>query len=90
MCVEHCEREINNRLILLVATGQSIEIQTTVTNSRLYRDLGSSEPFMAFYDVKNAKLCKTHDGEGSHRVHRVANVAFQTLLSCCHVSSVPF
>ena len=79
MCAEHCEGEINGRLISLIATGQFIEIQHSVTHTRFYQNLTDAAPFMALYDVKNARLCNAYDGEGSHRVHSVANVAFQTL-----------
>ena len=36
MCAEHCEREINSRLISLVATGKSIEIQNTDFSNELF------------------------------------------------------
>jgi hypothetical protein len=89
-CASFCETEIQSRLVSVIATGTASDIAKSVTDTCLYRNLTDAVSFMALYDVKNARLCNTYDGEGSHCVHRVANVAFQTLLSCCHVSSVPF
>ena len=63
-CEKHCTRELEARLVSLVAEGSHIEIKASVTSSRLYQNLTDSVPCMAFYDVKNAKLCSIFEGEG--------------------------
>jgi hypothetical protein len=51
-------------LVSILAEGSHIEICTSVTNMRLYKNLTASVSCMAFYDVKNAKLCNIYEGEG--------------------------
>ena len=63
-CEAHCRRELEARMISLVATGDHVEIRQSVTTTRLYQNLTESVPFMAFYDVKNARLCNIFEGEG--------------------------
>ena len=46
--------------------GDHVEIKNSVTSTRLYQNLTAEVPLMAFYDVKNAKLCTIFEGEGSH------------------------
>ena len=90
-CEKHCLRELEARLVPLVAEGTHVEIKANVTSTRLYQNLTESVPLMAFYDVKNAKLCKIFEGEGTEmfskwlptsrsklgqRVHNVSNVSF--------------
>ena len=50
--------------MLLAADGTHTEILNSVTNTRLYINLTESVPLIAFYDVKNAKLCHIFEGEG--------------------------
>ena len=89
-CAEHCEVEINSRLVTMVATGESVETQNTVTNTRLYQNLTDSVAFMGLYDVKNARLCNTYDGEGDIVFTVLQTSHSKHCLSCRHVSSVPF
>jgi hypothetical protein len=63
-CEQHCHRELEARLVSILAEGSHIEICTSVTNTRLYTNLTASVSCMAFYDVKNAKLCNIYEGEG--------------------------
>ena len=56
-CEQHCLRELEARMVLLVADGTHAEIKASVTTTRLYQHLAESAPCMGFYDVKNAKLC---------------------------------
>ena len=41
-----------------------MDIQKSVTSTRLYQNLTASVPLMGFYDVKNARLCNIFEGEG--------------------------
>ena len=63
-CEEHCRRELEARLVLLVMEGDHMEIQKSVTTTRLYQNLTEDVPLMGFYDVKNARLCNIFEGEG--------------------------
>ena len=63
-CEQHCTRELDARLVTLIAEGTHAEIKASVTTTRLYKNLTENVPCMAFYDVKNAKLCNTYEGEG--------------------------
>ena len=51
-CEEHCRRELEARLVLLVMEGDHMEIQKSVTTTRLYHNLTEYVPFMGLYDVK--------------------------------------
>ena len=52
----------------LIATGDHVEINASVVNSRLYQNLTDGVSMMAVYDAKNAKLCTIFQGEGlTHR-----------------------
>jgi hypothetical protein len=63
-CEKHCLRELEARLVSIVAEGSHVEINASVTSTRLYQNLTDAVPCMAFYDVKNAKLCNIFEGEG--------------------------
>ena len=63
-CEEHCKREIEARMIFLVTEGDHLELKSSITKTRLYSNLTEEVPFMAFYDVKNARLCSVFEGEG--------------------------
>jgi hypothetical protein len=63
-CEQHCVRELEARMVLVVAEGSHAEIETRVTNTNLYHNLTEDASCMAFYDVKNAKLCNIYEGEG--------------------------
>ena len=62
-CEEHCQREIEARIVFLASHGSHIELQKSLTSCRLYQNLTAAAPCMAVYDVKNAKLCKVGAGE---------------------------
>ena len=49
---------------LLFAEGSHTEIKASLTTTRLYHKLTKEVSSMAFYDVKNAKLCNIYEGEG--------------------------
>ena len=51
-------------MVSLLAFGSHTEIKANVANTRLYNNLTEDVPCMAFYDVKNAKLCNIYEGEG--------------------------
>ena len=61
---QHVAREIEARLVCLVADGAHQEVKANVTSTRLYQNLTASVPCMGFYDVKNAKLTSIFEGEG--------------------------
>jgi hypothetical protein len=63
-CEKHCTKELDARLVALVAQGDHVEINADITSTRLYQNMTASVPCMAFYDVKNAKLCNVFCGEG--------------------------
>ena len=65
-CEKHCCQELEARLLAMVAEGDHVEIKNSLTSTRLYQNLTAEVPLMAFYDVKNAKLCTIFGGEGSH------------------------
>ena len=52
-------------MVLIVAGGTHTEIIASVTATRLYQNMTEEAPCMAFYDVKNAKLCNIYEGEGA-------------------------
>ena len=64
-CEQYCQRQLEARYVALVAQLTPLEIAASVTNTRLYQNLTDAAPFMAFYDVKNAKLCSVFEGEGA-------------------------
>ena len=67
-CEKVCRRELDARVVFLVAEGGGADIQATVTSTRLYQNLTEAVPCMGFYDVKSAKLCNIYEGEGlTHR-----------------------
>jgi len=63
-CETYCQGELDARVITVLAEGTHVEIGASVTKTRLYQNLTDSVPLMAFYDVKNAKLCNIFEGEG--------------------------
>ena len=65
-CDAHCRRELEARMVALCANGTHVEINASVTSTRLYSNLTSAASVMGFYDVKNARVCNIYEGEG-HR-----------------------
>ena len=63
-CEQHCARELEARMVLIVAEGANTDIKTAVTNTHLYHNFTMDASVMAFYDVKNATLCNIYEGEG--------------------------
>ena len=63
-CEQHCARELEARMVSLLAVGSHTEIKANVVNTRLYNTLTENVPLMAFYDVANVKLCNIYEGEG--------------------------
>ena len=67
-CEKACQKEIDARVVLLVAEGSAVEVQASVTKTRLYQNLTEAATVMGFYDVKNARLCAVFEGQGlTHR-----------------------
>ena len=67
-CEQACQKEIDGRVVLLVATGADVEIRATVTTTRLYQNLTADTTVVGFYDVKNARLCSIFEGQSlTHR-----------------------
>ena len=77
-CEIYCKCELEARLLSMVASGTYLEIRASVTNTRLYANLTEEAPCMAFYDVKNAKLCSIYEHEGC----RVSNMFFELTYLC--------
>ena len=48
--------EIDARMVILAQDGTRQEVTARLSSTRLYQNLTESVKFMAFYDVKNAKL----------------------------------
>ena len=48
--------EIGARMVMLTQDGTHQEVTARVSSTRLYQNLTESVKFMAFYDVKNARL----------------------------------
>ena len=63
-CEQRCRGELEARLVTILAEGTAVEINASVTSTRLYKNLTESVPLGAFYDVKNAKLVNIFEGEG--------------------------
>ena len=55
-------------MVTLVAKPTHTETHANLTTTRLYQNLTDQVTSMAFYDVKNARLCNVFQGEGlTHR-----------------------
>ena len=63
-CEQCCARELEARMVTLLAEGSHAEIKASVTTTRPYHNLTEDVSLMAFYDVKNAKLGNIYEGEG--------------------------
>ena len=63
-CEQHCTRELDARMVTLLAEGSHAEIKASVATTRLCNNSTEDVPCMAFYGVKNAKLCNLYEGEG--------------------------
>ena len=63
-CEAKTKDELDARCVSLVVNGGTVDIQIGVTSTRLYQNLTAQATLMGFYDVKNARLCNTFDGEG--------------------------
>ncbi len=63
-CEQHCVRELEARMVTLLAEGSHAEIKASVTTTRLYHNLTEDVSLMAFYDVTNGKLCSIYECEG--------------------------
>ena len=62
-------------------TGTCVDTKNLLTSCRLYKNLGEHVPFVAFYDVKNARLCNVFDGEClTHREPLLDVEDFKTFL----------
>ena len=62
-CEQACNKEIEGRVVMIVAEGSDVEINATLTTSRFYQNLTQAATLMGFYDVKNAKLCTNFEGQ---------------------------
>ena len=89
-CEKHCLRELEARLVPIVAEGSHVEIIASVTNTLLYQNLTDAVPWMAFYDVKNAKLCNIYEGEGYMMSTVFPTSCSKPFLLCIGVSNAPF
>ena len=47
-CELACQKEIDGRVVLLVAEGDAVEIRATVTTTRLYQNLSEDATVMGF------------------------------------------
>eukprot|EP00959_Pyramimonas_sp_CCMP1952_P357249 7480592-Pyramimonas_sp.AAC.1 len=53
---------------MITAECSAMDINASVTKTRLYQNLTDYASVMGFYDVKNAKLCCVFEGQGlTHR-----------------------
>ena len=60
--------------------GDHLDMQKSVTETRLYQNLTESVPLMGFYDVKNARLCNIFEGEGLRKTSNASSPLWS--LSC--------
>ena len=63
-CEHHCTRELEARMVSLLAAGSHTELNASLTSTRLYKNLTEDVSLMPFYDVENARLCSIYEGEG--------------------------
>jgi hypothetical protein len=89
-CEKHCHRELEARLVSILAEGSHIEIVASVRNTRLYQNLTDAVSCMAFYDVKNAKLCNIFEGEGYMMATVFPTSCSKHYLPGSGVSNAPF
>ena len=61
------QTDIDARLICLTSDGGHPEMSKKVLNTRLFENLTHAVRFMAFYDVKNAKLVERRDDESIYQ-----------------------
>ena len=67
-CEKACQKEIDARVVLLVAEGSGVDIRDSLTKTRLYQNLTEAATVMGFHDVKHARLCTVFEGQGlTHR-----------------------
>ena len=50
-CEQASQKEIEGRVVMIVAEGSAVEIHATVTKTRLYQNLTEAATVMGFYDV---------------------------------------
>ena len=55
-CEKSCRRELDARVVTILAQGAHAEIRANVTTTRLYQNLTDSTPCMGFYDGKKREV----------------------------------
>ena len=81
---EAVRAEIDARMVILTQDGCHTEVTAQLSSTRLYQNLRESE-FMAFYDVKNAKLMDRRPSETV--VQREPMVDMAKFTAFCHVAN---
>ena len=76
--------EMDARMVILTQDTHT-EMTAQLSSTRLYQNLTESVKFMAFYDVKNAKLMDRRPGETV--VQREPNVDMDKFTAFCHVAN---
>ena len=67
--------EIDARMVVLTQDGTHQEMSAQLSSTHLYQNLTESVKFMAFYDVKNAKLLVRRPGETTVQREPVVDMA---------------
>ena len=77
--------EIDARMVVLTQDGTHQEMSAQLSSTRLYQNLTESVKFMAFYDVKNARLLVRRPGETA--VQREPIVDMAKFAAFCEVTN---
>ena len=77
--------EINSRMVVLTQDGTHQEVSARLSATRLYQNLTEQGRFMAFYDVKNAKLMERRQSETI--VQREPLIDMEKFTAFCQVAS---
>ena len=77
--------EIDARMVILTQDGTHTEMTAQLSSTRLYQNLTESVKFMAFYDVKNAKLMDRRPSETV--VQREPMVDMDKFTAFCRVTN---
>ena len=67
-CEKACQKEMDARVVLLVAEGSGMDVHASVTTTRLYQNLTEAATVMGFYDVKMRGCVPSSRGKASPTV----------------------
>ena len=67
-CENACKQEIDARVVLIVAEGTAVEINASLTQTRLYQNLSESSTVIGFYYIKMRGCATSSRGKASPTV----------------------